>query len=492
MSDRRGYSLTPLRRDRDEDVRDIVDSRYNSRVRLNEHLLSSVGSTRAVIPASVTGGIPPSVKDSDDWRLRTDASEATIISSEEQRERFINLVGVRAAMLQPFRWPIHRDTGMDMAYVRYARERQYVNWLDRLNIEKILDEDGERVNPRLLGLEVPIVRAGRNSIPYSTRSTSLSVDEVMPLADREFERKVRHRTGCLIPAHCQEAAVITVEAAPLRYPAASERWKDREEPYGGRTELPPVVTYFGTKLIDDPESPYTWVLYTELAALRMAELLHRARNGQLWWTPPAIIDDILEVTLEEILRGTSAQCVEDAGRLIDYIRDIDWGKVPKVNRQAPNHPGLLTPVFESGDWVKFDPDLWKPTIPDDWWFPEETAEGVDHLSTRGARLSTAIRINNNTRRENEEGFSRKFERKLNAGMRSYLDNHPHFVELLSKEGWDGKTNFLSVLKACEDALKSKSALPEPSAVIESEVVALTATVSAANKETVGESVPTGT
>ena len=163
MSNRRGYNLVPLRRDRDEDIRELVDSRYNSRVRLNEHLLSSVGSAANVVRSSVTGGLPPIVKQSADWRLRTDASAAAIIPTDAQRERFVNLVGVRASMLQPFRWPTPADADMDLAYVRYARELDYISWLARLDVRGILEEDGSGVNLRFLGLEIPLINSSRSS-----------------------------------------------------------------------------------------------------------------------------------------------------------------------------------------------------------------------------------------------------------------------------------------------------------------------------------------
>lgn len=375
------------------------DGRYHDldapvdEIRPRGRYTSHAGSSRDLVPAAAyDGGLPSAVRQSLDWRLRTDPDEEALIPGGASATRFEALVATRRNMLMPFRVMISPSAASDMAYVRWAREEAYVTSLGALDVEAVLQEHGNRCHRELLCLHAPLVHSRRESIPYATRSTEADPQWVMPLESRDFERKMRHKHGAFIPAHCREALVVKNEFVPSRYVSVPGWFRQHEEPYAGRTETPPIITYWGSLLMGDPRSPFWYVFRTEWAALRLCELIHRARDGKLFWMSPDVLEGIDDIGIENILVRCSESCVEDAKVLLTSLLDVRWGQVPAVNRTVPEFAGDVTPVYAGGDWVKWDPVAWKLDVPQEWLVTAEArANDVYAFNARGDPLIGDLR-----------------------------------------------------------------------------------------------------
>lgn len=70
--------------------------------------------------------------------------------------------------------------------------------------------------------------------------------------------------------------------------------------------------------------------------------------------------------------------------VIQAIRDLNWSKVPAIQRTFPEHAGGYNPVFSSGDWVRWYHFAWEAVVPSEWWASEESEEY--HLTFLGAQF----------------------------------------------------------------------------------------------------------
>lgn len=228
----------------------MLDVRPTQFRRLSVPLPHQGSAQLIVMQDQLTGDLPTSVLRSKDWRLRLDLSTDSGVwvgdmNSPRYEKRFQYLVAQRLRFLRPWGRPIPDDWTMDLAYSRSVYEDAYCSLLSNKRVQSIVERDGPGANAELFMLTTPLVDVSR-----------LACNGRVDLQWREFERKQRHRLGVLVPAQCQEAAMYRAEHAALRLPKCPPWWKLVEEPYCGRSELPPVISYLGTELTKWEDSSY--------------------------------------------------------------------------------------------------------------------------------------------------------------------------------------------------------------------------------------------
>ena len=135
-----------------------------------------------------------------DWAVRTDSDPRFLPRSVGAVNRFGNAVERRLAILKPHRCPIPTEWHFDMAYSRFEREERYIARPRQIDHADVLCGHAE-VDPGLLGLEQPLVWPGRDATPYATNVTAADPQLIMPLTDRTFESKTRHKYSLLVPTH---------------------------------------------------------------------------------------------------------------------------------------------------------------------------------------------------------------------------------------------------------------------------------------------------
>lgn len=373
-----------------------------------------------------TPEFPQGLVDSPDWRIRMHLvrnDEGVWVmpqDSEEFRRRVGKVVFTRLRILRPWGQPIPASWGCDMGFIRFPRENSYVHRLRHDEISAIVRDTTAPVTAQLLFSHTARLEPSRHD------SSSAMAKELLT-----FERKQRHRLGVLVPAHCQEAAIMTKAAAAGRFPSCPEWWAAVEDPYGGRTELPPIISYWGIEMMRDMTHPAWKVFRTEWAANKLVELMLRARAGHLYWCSPTSISDIHEVGVDNILGGSPEYVRRDARALLEAITLINWGRVPSENRNVPDVTGEYTPVYEGGDFVAWDASSWEALIPHDWWFEE--GESGDHLTCRGVRLRGVLNDSIGGRRSTlGVRAPRRRDNRGSGLLRAMLEEDPEFGSALRR------------------------------------------------------------
>ena len=289
-------------------------------------------------------GLPDAVRRSWDWAVRTDPDPRFLPRFMGAASRFRNAVERRLAVLRPHRCPLPPDWRFDMAYSRFEREERYVARLRQIHHADVLREHAE-VDPGLLVLEQPLVWPGRGATPYATNATSVDPQLVMPLTDRTFERKMRHKYSLLVPTQCKEITALNRNCIGSKYVNPPPWWVDVEVPYGDRTEMSPAVTYLGSRLMGDPLALEWKIVRTEWAALVAANALYQARAGFLCRISPALQENIQLLGVGSIVPDAPNDA-SDLAAVLQEIRLIRWDRVSPENRQRSEETGKFTPVFE--------------------------------------------------------------------------------------------------------------------------------------------------
>ena len=134
-------------------------------------------------------------------------------------------------------------------------------------------------------------------------------------------------------------------------------WDRIEVPRGCLVELPPVLTYFGSKLLRDPHSGFWTVFYTEWAVKTAVFILWDVYdNCRLWYLQPTTIDHLKRLDLRVPLGGSDNS--SEFRRLLAVIEQTDWSAVPKewsrrgkLNRRDHSKGRDA----EAGDYIFYDP-----------------------------------------------------------------------------------------------------------------------------------------
>ena len=91
--------------------------------------------------------------------------------------------------------------------------------------------------------------------------------------------------------------------------------------------------------------------------------------------------------VDQILEGCPPIVVERCQELHEFIERVRWFDVPAQNRNLPNEVGSVTPVYEGGEFVPFDPDDWRPVLPQAMLAVEILMSQEDRVSERVDRGS---------------------------------------------------------------------------------------------------------
>ena len=247
------------------------------------------------------------------------------------------------------------NSNLDVAFVRFSREAEYA---ERLSV--LVSDPGslEEMN----WFDAHLLLAERSLIMKDGAPDEREREAYMPLAWRRWERTGRNRYGVFVAVQHREVMGMRPGVARGKYPVLPDEWYRYELPYGLNAQAPPLLTYYGLELAWNSPSSGHWslfwkVLYTEHAWTAVAELLHEARRGTLWWIPQDLILGIEAIGLLAICYNDSAHAEELEGLLYE-IRVIRWDRVPRQFGPVPRVNFHRTPVYNSGDCVDFDPIDW--------------------------------------------------------------------------------------------------------------------------------------
>ena len=142
----------------------------------------------------------------------------------------------------------------------------------------------------------------------------------------------------------------------LRYVVATRVWESLEVPRGCLVELPPSITYLGSRLNADPRSGVCIVLITEWEARVAAFICWDAYDiFRLWYIPPAIRGYAKKLDLSFVLG--SRENANEFSRIITKVEEINWEQVP-ANQNKPEtrrDRHCLGRTGSSGDYVWYDP-----------------------------------------------------------------------------------------------------------------------------------------
>lgn len=387
-------------------------------------------------PTPFTAEFPRAVAESADWELRGDPGQDSDwvlpLDSPDLARRLKKALHARVRILRPWGFLIPPPWGLDMGFVRFPRETAYVHRLPLNDLTRLVEDSGsKRVCSSLLFSQAPRLESAREAVHAAMDRDLLT-----------FERKQRHRLGVLVPAHCQEAALMSKEGAANRFAPCPDWWASVEDSYGARTELPPILSYYGKDMAMDLTHPGWKVFRSEWAANKLVSLLLQARAGRLYWCSRAVFEDIQSLGVDNILRESPGFVREDAKAILKSIEDINWGKIPVENRNTPEVSGVFTPVFDSGDYVPFDACMWRPSIPEGYWFEE--GEVGDHESCRGARVIGKVGEGNRGR---QPGPVRRKDNRGVGLLRSLMEDDPELGRALRRVSKSDTPTLKEVLKA---------------------------------------------
>ena len=194
-----------------------------------------------------------------DWR-----NQIALPNSELNTRRFRSVDLAREGMARqvsarhrPFHLPLRAipaSYGVDAYAYRTIGEMACVDNQLRLRIR---DSEGQRtVDASLLCWKRLILRAEFRYVPKPRTFWEWTYRE----------RRMRARTGLLIPYQCIEAECILTELRYRRWPRVPEAFAAVEMSPCRRAELPSIVTYKGSEMAQDPNSGYWNQFFTEWPA----------------------------------------------------------------------------------------------------------------------------------------------------------------------------------------------------------------------------------
>lgn len=82
-------------------------------------------------------------------QLQTILEAHTIVQCKDARKRFIALLGIQASMLAPYRILIEHSYEMDVAFVYYKQEVNYVRHVFKINMVAAVVRDSTNIHARL-------------------------------------------------------------------------------------------------------------------------------------------------------------------------------------------------------------------------------------------------------------------------------------------------------------------------------------------------------
>ena len=259
----------------------------------------------------------------------------------------------RSVFMRMYRTPgeelIDPALGFDTWVYRTHGEAMYGPTLSAVLVQSSDWAGDPRPRQEALSFRRPLLRA-------EFRFTRLRDNEVFWDLLR-WERRIRSRMGYLVPYQMSEILGLRDDAKTTRYVRIPNHYHAFETPRGFFVDLPPVLTYAGREMINDPSSGVWAIFYTEWVAKVAAGLLWECYdNYRLWWIPEGISTYIREMNLSQVLGGKHNY--EEVLSLVELIDQTNWCAVSAQNQQRGASASRdLSPgkADGSGDWVWFDP-----------------------------------------------------------------------------------------------------------------------------------------
>ena len=306
-----------------------------------------------VTARDLPGRLPVRALSFPEWDLRFVVPDHAVLrQKDETHERArIELTRLLYKRLRRIHegYPVGRDMAFDTWNFRSGGESRYGVYLSRLNASNW--KGPVRATERALCFARPLLRAD-----FRTTRKSHSYEFVEMI---KWERKTRTRTGFLVPYQMVEIDRITHRARIGRYVKIPDWFGEVEVCRGMQVDLPPVLTYRGIELIDDPESGLWTVFYSEwlvkIAVFLLWEVYDQCR---LWFLPTRVITDLRNMRIKDEL-GSEYNVVELKDYL-DRIESTDWTQVPVsqalrgATRRVDHSPGRKA---DAGDFIYYSPWL---------------------------------------------------------------------------------------------------------------------------------------
>ena len=313
-----------------------------------------------VIADMLPDGLPVCAIECDDWARRCVVPDHALLRSRatrgevrratigEARVSFTKLVYQRLNRF-PGQTVIPTDFGFDPFVYRTYGETVYGPAL--ADILELADDWKGQTSPRqeALGFRRPLLRA---EFRFTRRRDDAEFAEMI-----RWERRIRSRIGYLVPYQMVEVQSLTAAAKRTRYVALPDHWADFETPRGFMCDLPPVLTYAGRHMINNPSSGVWVVFYTEWVAKVAAALLWEAYdNYRIFYLHPVIRESIKTLELGPVLGSPSNY--QEVLSFVEVIDQTNWDSVPAMQQQRGHTNKLdMSPGKSdaSGDWVFYDP-----------------------------------------------------------------------------------------------------------------------------------------
>lgn len=258
---------------------------------------------------------------------------------------------------------------LDVLYARNSGEYHYADMLAQVVNGREWLQERSYFDSRLLLFGRSMI-ADTGSVPSDD-----DVNKYMPYTWRRWERAGRNRHGVFLAVQHREVLAMKPVVVRSKYPALPSDWVRFEVPYGFNPQCPPILTYYGLELAWNPlggtyTSDFWKILFTEHAWLSAVELIHEARRGRLWWLPEDLLNGMEQIGLSAIC-GDNRFHTSELEALVNEIRLIRWSKVPRSNGIVPPWNKYSTPVFDSGDFVDFDPENWCSWLKPEMYMPHD-------------------------------------------------------------------------------------------------------------------------
>ena len=310
-------------------------------------------------------GLPRRALESQDWRYHCYLPDRAVArrhtrgrlwSVTEAREALTLRIYQRVARMGGS-YPIPPEYGFDTWVFRCGWEAGY-----GVNLATVLQRASE-----WRGEFVPCGHHLAFSRPYLVADfrylRRFSADDTSANYRRliRWERFQRARTGYLIPYQMIEADAIVDACKAERYVRMPGMWQDWEVPKGLWVELPPVLTYAWSRLLNNPASGVWPVFYAEWCAIVACAWLWELYDSyRLFWLPDLLLAGIRRLNLDRVL---GCPCNgRDLSHLLGIIEDTEWSDVPASQRlrQHPAREGSVDYAVTGrndagGDWLLYDP-----------------------------------------------------------------------------------------------------------------------------------------
>ena len=319
-------------------------------------------------------GLPRRALNSRDWRYHCYLPDRAVVrrrvhgrlqSIEEARRALTTRIYQRLARMGGT-YPIPPEYGFDTWTFRCPWEAQYGQMLANV-LQRADDWRGHFVpsNEHLAFPRPYLVSDFRYLGRFTADDSSANYRRLV-----RWERFQRARTGYLIPYQMLEADNILDAEKAERYVKMPGMWHDWEVPKGLWVELPPVLTYAWSRLLNDPASGVWPVLYAEWCAVVACAWLWEAYDTfRLFWLPGMLIANIRRLNLNRVL-GSPCNG-RDLSHLLGIVERAKWADVPAEQRLRvhPVREGVVDFAVTGrddagGDWLCYDP--WeRETLDDD-------------------------------------------------------------------------------------------------------------------------------